>query len=91
MRRTLLGHPGGACALQVFVLGTVMLEVADGGDGDPSHEEAAVLERAEALRHFDARDAPLTAQTAEIVARYNTTGQFRWGVRRVIEGMLTVG
>ena len=126
MRRTLLGHPGGAAllmtgpidgphslllneallrtlvetgmtlddaargayALQVYVLGTVMLEAADGGDGDPVREEALAVERRAALEQYDASGVPLTAQTAEIVARYNTTGQFRWGVRRLIDGML---
>jgi AcrR family transcriptional regulator len=129
MRRTLLGHPGGAAlimtgpidgphslllneallstlvetgmtlddaargsyALQVYVLGTVMLEAADGGDGDPVREETLAVERRAALEHYDASGVPLTAQTAEIVARYNTTGQFRWGVRRLIDGMLVAG
>lgn len=129
MRRTLLGHPGGAAlimtgpidgphslllneavlrtlvetgmtlddaargayALQVYVLGTVMLEAADGGDGDPEREEALARERRVALDRYDASGVPLTAQTADIVARYNTTGQFRWGVRRLIDGMLVAG
>ena len=34
---------------------------------------------------------PLTAQTADVVARYNTTEQFRWGIRRLIDGMLAAG
>lgn len=129
MRRTLLGHPGGASlimtgpldgpyslrlneallstlvetglvlddaargayALQVFALGTVMLEAADGGDGDPITEEAAVIERRIALESYDASGVPLTAQTADIVARYNTVDQFRWGVRRLVDGMLVAG
>lgn len=129
MRRTLLGHPGGAAlimtgpidgphslllneallrtlvetgmtlddaargsyALQVYVLGTVMLEAADGGNGDPGREEALAVERRAALEQVNASGVPLTAQTAEIVARYNTTGQFRWGVRRLIDGMLVAG
>lgn len=129
MRRTLLGHPGGAAlimtgpldgphalqlneallrtlvetgltlddsargayALQVFVLGTVMLEAADGGDGDPAREDTLALERRVALDHVDASGVPLTAQTADIVARYNTTSQFRWGVRRLVDGMLVAG
>ncbi|MDX2025335.1 TetR/AcrR family transcriptional regulator [Microcella sp.] len=127
MRRTLLGHPGGAAlimtgpidgphslllneallrtvvdagyslddaarasySLQVYVLGTVMLEAADGGTGDPEREEALAVERRAALEHVDASGVPLTAQTADIVARYNTTEQFRWGIRRLIDGMLT--
>ncbi|MFN4001490.1 TetR/AcrR family transcriptional regulator [Microcella sp.] len=129
MRRTLLGHPGGAAlimtgpidgpqalrlnegllrtltetgltlddaargayALQVHVLGTVMLEAADGGDGEPEREESLALERRAALDAVDASGVPLTAQTADIVARYNTTGQFRWGVRRLVDGMLVAG
>ena len=129
MRRTLLGHPGGAAlimtgpidgphslqlneallrtlvetgltlddaargayALQVFVLGTVMLEAADGGDGDPGREETLALERRAALESYDASGVPLTARTADIVARYNTTEQFRWGVRRLVDGMLVAG
>lgn len=126
MRRTLLGHPGGAelmmsgpidgphalrlneallgtlletglilddaargaYALQVFVLGSVMLEAADGADGDPHTEEALAQQRRAALDHVDVNAVPLTAQTAELVARYNTTSQFRWGVRRLVDGML---
>ncbi len=129
MRRTLLGHPGGAAlimtapidgpqalrlnegllrtltetgltlddaargayALQVYVLGTVMLEAADGGDGEPEREESLALERRAALDAVDASGVPLTAQTADIVARYNTTGQLRWGVRRLVDGMLVAG
>ncbi len=129
MRRTLLGHPGGAAlimtgpidgphslqlneallrtlvetgltlddpargayALQVFVLGTVMLEAADGGDGDPAREEALAIERRAALEQYDASGVPLTARTADVVARYNTTEQFRWGVRRLVDGMLVAG
>lgn len=129
MRRTLLGHPGGAAlimsgpidgphalqlneallrtlletglliddaargayALQVFVLGTVMLEAADGGDGDPAREEQLAVERRAALERVDASGVPLTAQTADVVARYNTTAQFRWGVRRLVDGMLVAG
>lgn len=129
MRRTLLGHPGGAAlimsgpidgphslllneallrtfveagqsldeaargayALQVYVLGTVMLEAADGGTGNPEREEALAIERRAALEHVDASGVPLTAQTADIVARYNTTEQFRWGIRRLIDGMLASG
>jgi AcrR family transcriptional regulator len=129
MRRTLLGHPGGAAlimtgpidgphalllneallrtltetgltlddaargayALQVHVLGTVMLEAADGGDGDPAREEALAIERRAALERVDASGVPLTAQTADIVARYNTTAQFRWSVRRLVDGMLVAG
>lgn len=129
MRRTLLGHPGGASlimtapidgphalllneallrtlvetgltlddaargayALQVFVLGTVMLERADGGNGELAREEELVLERRAALDRVAVSGVPLTAQTAEIVARYNTTAQFRWGVRRLVDGMLVAG
>lgn len=81
----------GSYALQVYVLGTVMLEAADGGNGDPGREEALAVERRAALEQVNASGVPLTAQTAEIVARYNTTGQFRWGVRRLIDGMLVAG
>lgn len=81
----------GAYALQVFVLGTVMLEAADGGDGDPATEEAGVQVRRAALDTYEVDGVPLTAQTAEIVARYNTAGQFRWGVRRLVDGMLVAG
>ncbi len=81
----------GAYALQVFVLGTVMLEAADGGNGEPDREEALAVERRAALERVDASGVPLTAQTADIVARYNTTSQFRWGVRRLVDGMLVAG
>ncbi len=81
----------GSYALQVFVLGTVMLEAADGGDGDPEREEHLARERRAALETVDVAGVPLTAQTAEIVARYNTTSQFRWGVRRLVDGMLVAG
>lgn len=129
MRRTLLGHPGGAAllttgpvdgphaallseallrtlvetgltlddaargahALQVFVLGSVMLEAAEGGDGDPEREETLVLERRAARARVDASGTPPTAQTADLVARSLPTGQFRWGVRRLIDGMLVAG
>jgi AcrR family transcriptional regulator len=78
-----------AYALQVFVLGTVMLEAADGGDGDPQREEALAVERRAALEQYPVDGLVLTAQTGDIVARYNTTEQFAWGLRRVIAGMLT--
>lgn len=78
-----------AYALQVFVLGTVMLEAADGGDGDPQREEALAVERRAALEQYPVDGFVLTARTGDIVARYNTTEQFAWGLRRVIAGMLT--
>lgn len=78
----------GAYALQVFVLGSVMLEAADGADGDPQTEEALAQQRRVALEQVDVSEVPLTGQTADLVARYNTTSQFRWGVRRLVDGML---
>lgn len=78
-----------AYALQVFVLGTVMLEAADGGDGDPEREESLALERRAALEQYPVDGLALTARTGDIVARYNTTEQFRWGLRRVIAGLLS--
>lgn len=80
-----------AYSLQVFVLGTVMLEAADGGDGDPEREESLARERRAALEQYSVDGLPLTAQTGDIVARYNTTEQFRWGLQRVIAGLLSDG
>ncbi|MFG2818432.1 TetR/AcrR family transcriptional regulator [Kitasatospora sp. NPDC048365] len=75
--------------LIVQVLGFVALEAAEVDRAAPVPSEAErVAARAAALRAVPAEAYPRTAASAGTVARYVTGEQFRWGLDRVLDGLV---
>lgn len=72
----------------VHVLGSVALTVADLPD-PPATEQDAVELRRRQLARLDAEVWPLTAATSDVAATWNTSEQFRWGLARLLEGLVT--
>jgi TetR/AcrR family transcriptional regulator, tetracycline repressor protein len=77
--------------LQTYVLGTVALDAAELPPGQPRPDDAVrTAERRRALRDVDPAALPRTAATAEVVAAYNGEEQFRWGLDRLLDGIVQV-
>jgi TetR/AcrR family tetracycline transcriptional repressor len=78
----------GSYALITYVLGSVALEVAE-TDGrpplPPEHERVAA--RRSALSGVDAAEWPRTAASVDVIADWISTGQFRWGLERILDGI----
>lgn len=75
-------------AFQVYVLGFCALQAADAPDGTAVDEEQMVRDREAALAEWDVTSFPLSAQTGAVVATYNSTGQFLWGLDRLVAGIV---
>ncbi len=78
----------GAYLVMVYVLGAVALEVADvpqAGALPPEAERIAA--RRQALGGVPAALFPRTAAATGVMAEWIGTGQFRWGLRRVLDGL----
>lgn len=75
--------------LTTYVLGTVALDVAELEPGAPAVDEATRTgTRREALGELPANTYPHTAATSAVVAAYNSTEQFLWGLDRLLAGVL---
>ncbi|MFG6492870.1 TetR/AcrR family transcriptional regulator [Microbacterium sp. P03] len=77
-----------AYTFQVYVLGFSALQAADATTSSGVSEVDLERERAESLTAWDVSAFPLTARTGAVVAGYNATGQFLWGIDRVIAGLV---
>ena len=65
-------------ALQVYVLGTAILASVG--------EEAA--ETHTSSHEVASESFPLTAATVDVAAQHDSSGQFLWGLDRVLDGLL---
>jgi len=78
----------GSYLLQVHVLGSVALEVAELTEpGPPPPEDRWVAARAAAFAAVPTERFPRTAAAAATIAGYVTTEQFRWGLDRLLDGL----
>ncbi|MQY07772.1 TetR/AcrR family transcriptional regulator [Actinomadura macrotermitis] len=74
--------------VMVYVLGAIALEAAEITPGAPAAPEAdRVAERRAAFGHLDPAAYPLTHAAADTMAAYVSTGQFRWGLERLLTGL----
>jgi TetR/AcrR family transcriptional regulator, tetracycline repressor protein len=67
-------------AVITYVLGAVALSNADAG---------TEAERTARLSAVPAEGFPLTARTAPVAASWNGEEQFRWGLRRLLDGLVS--
>ncbi|MEV0827500.1 hypothetical protein [Nonomuraea rubra] len=69
----------------VYVLGAIALEAAE-VDGPVPPEAERIAARRAALA-VDEQAFPRTHAAADAIAAYVSTGQFRWGLERVLAGV----
>jgi TetR/AcrR family transcriptional regulator, tetracycline repressor protein len=82
----------GAYLLTVHVLGSVALEVAELTEpGPPPPEADRVAARAAGFAGIPAERYPRSAAAAATMAENITTGQFRWGLERILDGLVSGG
>jgi AcrR family transcriptional regulator len=77
-----------AYLLMVYVFGSIALEIADVYQPGPLPPESEHLAtRHAALAAAPADRYPRTAAAAATLAAYISTGQYRWGLHRVLDGI----
>lgn len=77
-----------AYLLVVYVFGSIALDVADLGDIRQAPPEAERIKARQAgFSSITAETYPLSAFTAEVMARYVSTEQYLWGLHRVLDGL----
>lgn len=77
-----------AYLVTTYVLGVTALDVAELPPGtvrpdDATREQA----RRQALTDLPSDTHPLTAATVDVIAAYNGTDQFHWGLQRILDGI----
>jgi TetR/AcrR family tetracycline transcriptional repressor len=73
--------------LMTYVLGTVAFDVAELESGaDPLDDTARTTSRRAAL-DIPAEQYPRTAARADVIAAYNSTQQYLWGLHRLLDGL----
>ena len=78
--------------LQTYVLGAVALDVVELDPTAPRPDDATrTARRRAALTGVPCDVFPLTAATTDVVAAYNGEEQFRWGLDRLLDGVLGPG
>jgi hypothetical protein len=74
--------------LIVYVLGSIALEVADETDPGPlPPEDARVARRRATYDQIPAEMFPRSAAAGPTMARFITTEQYLWGLRRILDGI----
>jgi AcrR family transcriptional regulator len=74
--------------LIVYVLGSIALEVADETDPGPlPPEDARVARRRATYDQIPAEVFPRSAAAGPTMARFITTEQYLWGLRRILDGI----
>ena len=74
--------------LIVYVFGSIALESAELGAGLSGVSEAErVSTRMEGFSAIPAGEYPLSAGAAQIMAAYVSTEQYRWGLKKVLDGL----
>lgn len=77
-----------AYVIITYVLGSIALDVAEHDPAAaPLDEPARTAARRAALTHIPPASYPRTAASAEVIAAYNTTAQYTWGLRRLLDGL----
>jgi AcrR family transcriptional regulator len=77
--------------LMTYVLGTVALDVAELEPGAaPLDETARTAMRRAGLTQVPVASLPRTAAAADIIAAYNNTDQYLWGLERLLDGLLVM-
>jgi AcrR family transcriptional regulator len=78
--------------LIVYVFGSIALEVADQHEPGPLPPEAdRMAARQRAFSATPADQFPRSAAAAATMASYISTGQYLWGLRRVLDGLTSRG
>jgi TetR/AcrR family transcriptional regulator, tetracycline repressor protein len=73
--------------LVTYVLGTIAFDVAElEPDADPLDDDARTAARRAALR-VPSEQYPRTAAQADVIAAYNSTEQYLWGLHRLLDGL----
>jgi hypothetical protein len=71
-----------------YILGSIALDVAEHDPAAvPLDEPARTAARRAALDQIPRDSYPRTAASAEVIAAYNTTAQYTWGLRRLLDGL----
>ncbi|WP_214316954.1 TetR/AcrR family transcriptional regulator [Nonomuraea sediminis] len=74
--------------VMIYVLGAIALEAAEIDPAAPAaSEDERVAARRAAFAELDTGAYPLTHRAADTIASYTSTGQFVWGLRRVLKGL----
>jgi TetR/AcrR family transcriptional regulator, tetracycline repressor protein len=90
-----LGHAGlegedaarASYLLMTYVLGTVAFDVAELEPGaDPLADDARTAARRAAL-DIPSEQYPRSAARSDVIAAYNSTEQYLWGLRRLLDGL----
>lgn len=77
-----------AYLLIVYVFGSIALEAAELAEGPQGTSEAErVSARFEGFSQISARQYPLSAGAAKIMATYISAEQYLWGLHRVLDGI----
>ncbi|MBG0823729.1 TetR/AcrR family transcriptional regulator [Planomonospora sp. ID91781] len=78
--------------LIVYILGAIALEAAELDPARPAPPEAErIAARRAGFAALPADRYPRTAAGADTIAAYIGTGQFRWGLDRVLDGLIRPG
>ena len=76
-----------AYLLMTYVLGTVAFDVAElEPDADPLDDDARTAAR-RTLLSIPSGEYPRTAAQADVIAAYNSTEQYVWGLHRLLDGL----
>jgi AcrR family transcriptional regulator len=71
-----------------YILGSIALDVAEHDPAAvPLDEPARTAVRRAALTRMPSANYPRTAASAEVIAAYNTTAQYTWGLHRLLDGL----
>ncbi len=74
--------------LMTYVLGTVALDVAEQEPAAIGRDEPVrIAARRAALSQLPAESFPHTAAAVDVIAAYNSTKQFRWGLDRLLASL----
>lgn len=74
--------------LMTYILGTVALDVAELPPGQRRPDDTTrTRHRREALTPLPADHYPRTAAATDVVAAYNSTQQYRWGLDRLLDAI----
>ncbi|MGP3911300.1 TetR/AcrR family transcriptional regulator [Nonomuraea sp. 10N515B] len=82
-----LPDPRAAYTVMVYVLGSIALEAAEIRGPGPVPPEAERIAARRVAFDIEPEAFPRTYAAADAIAAYISTGQFRWGLERVLAGL----
>ncbi|WP_454859569.1 TetR/AcrR family transcriptional regulator [Promicromonospora soli] len=77
--------------LTTHLLGTVALDVAEPGGADAGGDDARTAVRRAVLENLPGAAFPRTVEAAPVIAGYNSTAQYRWGLERLVDAVGPAG